>query len=320
MPDHHHEHDHHDHDHHHDHHGHHHHHHVPADYNLAFTVGVLLNSGFVVTEFVAGLLANSVTLMADAGHNLSDVLGLLLAWGATLLARRQATTRYTYGWRKSSVLAAFLNAVFLMLVTGGIVWESLQRLIHPSPVQGTVVIGVAIVGILINTGTALMFLSGRKNDLNIRAAFLHMAADALVSVGTVFAGLGILFTNWLWLDPVFSLLISTLIIVSTWSLLKESFHLVIDGVPHAIDERLVRHYLTEYRGVEGVHDLHIWSMSTVEVALTAHLVMPQGHPGDEFLVDLCQELREHFGIHHATLQIEVGDPHHPCPLGVHCSV
>jgi cobalt-zinc-cadmium efflux system protein len=295
-----------------------HHNHAPANYNRAFIFGLVLNSGFVLTELVFGFLANSVALIADAGHNLGDVLGLLLVWIASILARRKATSRYTYGWRKSSILAALLNSIFLLVATGGIVWEAIQRLTHPSEVEGAIVIGVAAIGILINTGTALMFFSGRKGDLNIRAAFLHMAADALVSVGVVLAGIGILWTHWLWLDPAFSLIISTLIIFSTWGLLKDSFHLAMDGVPISIDERAVRTYLSELPGVTQIHDLHIWSMSTVETALTAHLVIPTGHPGDEFLAEVCHELGENFAIKHTTLQIEVGDSNHPCLLEPTC--
>jgi cobalt-zinc-cadmium efflux system protein len=317
----HHDHAHHDHHDHGGHHGHSHghgHHHAPANYNQAFLVGLLLNGGFVLTEFGFGVVSNSVALMADAGHNLSDVLGLLLAWIASLLTRRQPSARYTYGWRKSSILAAFLNAMFLLVATGIIVWESIHRLVHPDEVNGAIVIGVAAIGILINTGTALMFMSGRKGDLNIRAAFQHMAADALVSLGVVLAGIAILWTHWLWLDPAFSLVISALIMFTTWDILKDSFHLAMDGVPHTIDERAVRTYLSERPGVTQLHDLHIWSMSTVEIALTAHLVMPSGHPGDEFLMQTSQALQEHFGIHHATLQIEVGDVNHPCLVEPRC--
>ncbi len=290
----------------------------PASYNRAFVVGLLLNGGFVLVEAGFGVIAGSVALLADAGHNLSDVLGLLLAWVASLLTARQPSPQFTYGWRKSSVLAAFLNAIFLMVATGGIVWESLRRLMHPGEVNGAIVIGVAAVGIVINTVTALMFVSGRKGDMNIRAAFQHMAADALISAGVVVAGIAIVLTHWLWLDPAFSLIISALIIVSTWGLLKDSFNLAIDGVPPAIDARAVQTYLAERPGVTQVHDLHIWSMSTVETALTAHLVMPAGHPGDAFLTQLCHELHDHFGIHHPTLQIEVGDSNQACMLEPKC--
>jgi cobalt-zinc-cadmium efflux system protein len=281
-------------------------------------VGLFLNGGFVLAEFALGLVANSVALIADAGHNLSDVLGLLLAWVASLLVKRQSSPRYTYGWRKSSVLAAFLNAIFLLVATGSIILEAIQRLINPDEVNGTIVIGVAAVGILINTATALMFLSGRKGDINIRSAFQHMAADAMVSLGVVLAGIVILFTHWLWLDPAFSLVIGALIIFSTWGLLKDSFHLAMDGVPLNIDERAVRKYLAERPGVNEIHDLHIWSMSTVETALTAHLIVPTGHPGDGFLAEVSRELRDHFGIQHVTLQIEVGDINHPCTLEPKC--
>jgi cobalt-zinc-cadmium efflux system protein len=211
----------------------HNHHHPPANYNRAFVVGILLNGSFVLTEFAFGIMANSVALIADAGHNLSDVLGLLLAWVASILARRQP----------SSIIAALLNAVFLLVATGGIMWEAIQRTLAPGEVNGQIVIGVAAIGIFINIGTAVMFLSGRKGDMNIRAAFQHMLADAMVSVGVVLAGVAILATHWLWLDPAFSLIISALIIVSTWKLLKDAFNLAIDGVPQHIDERAVRTYL-----------------------------------------------------------------------------
>jgi cobalt-zinc-cadmium efflux system protein len=279
---------------------------------------MLLNSGFVLTELIFGWQANSVALIADAGHNLSDVLGLLMAWAASFLSQRRPSARYTYGWRKLSILAALLNSIFLLVATGGIVWESIQRLQHPSEVTGTIVIAVAAIGVAINTGTALMFMSGRKGDLNIRAAFQHMAADALVSVGVVLAGIGILLTHWLWLDPIVSIVISLLIILGTWGLFKDSLHLAIDGVPSNIDERAIRNYLAECPGVSQVHDLHIWSLSTSETALTAHLVIPSGHPGDGFLAETCQELHDHFQVQHATLQIEVGDANYPCLLEPKC--
>lgn len=303
----------------HQHHGHSHdapHH---TNYNRAFIVGLSLNGGFVIAEFVFGLLAHSVSLIADAGHNLSDVLGLIISWAAIFLSRRQPSSRYTYGWRKSSILATFLNAIFLLVVTGGIIWEAIQRLLQPdSMVEGGVIIIVAAIGIAINTGTALMFLSGSKGDMNIRAVFLHMAADALVSLGVVLSGIAIVFTKWFWLDPAFSLVISALIIFSTWDLLKDSFNLAIDGVPNDIDERAVLTYLAECPGVTQVHDLHIWNMSTVDTALTAHLVMPARHPRDEFLAKISQDLKNIFDIDHTTLQIESGDPDHPCGLATTC--
>lgn len=306
---------HHGHDHGHDHgHGHSGHHHAPATYDRAFIIGLALNIGFVVVEFIWGLIANSIALIADAGHNLSDVLGLLLAWGAIWLSRRQPSPQHTYGWRKSSILAALLNAIVLLLVTGGIAWEAVQRFYQPHEVAGQTVIVVAAIGILINTGTALMFLSGRQHDLNIRAAFLHMAADALVSVGVVLAGIVILLTQWVWLDPLLSLVISGFIVLNTWALLKESFNLSIDAVPPGIDARLVQVYLAEQTGVSQVHDLHIWGISTTETALTAHLVMPEGHPGDEFLMQVQQALHHNFGIAHTTLQIEVSYSHCSCSL------
>jgi cobalt-zinc-cadmium efflux system protein len=290
------------------------HHHNPTSYNRAFALGLLLNVSFVLIEFIGGFLANSVALTADAGHNLSDVLGLILAWTASLVARRQPSSRKTYGWRKLSILAAFLNAVSLFLVTGGIACEALERLFYPRNVQGNPIIWIAAIGIMINTGTALMFLSGRRNDINIKSAFSHMIADAMLSVGVVLAGIVILLTHWYWLDPAFSLIVSILIIVNTWQLLKESFHLVVDGVPTKIDERAVYTYLSEFPGVTQIHDLHIWGISTTETALTAHLMIPQGHPGDKFLFQICQELHNNFGIDHSTLQVELGDSQYPCIL------
>ena len=304
----------------HDHsHGHSHgHSHAPASYNRAFAIALVLNLGFVVVEVVYGILAHSVSLLADGGHNLSDVLGLVLAWGASLLAQRRPSRRHTYGWRRSSILAAFLNALFLLVVTGGIAWEAVRRFSQPEAVQGNVIIWVAAIGIVINTATALLFMSGRKGDLNIRAAFLHMAADAMVSLGVVLAGFAILATGWQWLDPAFSLVISAIIVFNTWGLLKESFNLAIDAVPPNIDQRAVQLFLSDYQGVAEVHDLHIWGMSTTETALTVHLVMPNGHPGDACLMDMTQELRHHFGIVHATLQVEMGDSDHPCQLSSGC--
>jgi cobalt-zinc-cadmium efflux system protein len=285
-----------------------------GNYNRAFIISVALNTGFVIIEAVYGILANSLALLADAGHNLSDVLGLLLAWGASILARRRPTARRTYGLRRSSILAALLNAAFLLVVSGGIGWEAIQRFREPASVAGGTVITVAAVGIAINTVSALMFLSGRKSDLNIRGAFLHLVADAAVSVGVVLAGIAIIATGWLWFDPAVSLIVTVVIVAGTWQLLQESLNLITDAVPAGIEPLAVRTYLAELPGVTGVHDLHIWAMSTTETALTVHLVMPAGHPGDAFLARVVRELHDNFGIEHTTLQVETGDPSYPCPL------
>lgn len=295
-----------------------HHNHEQANYSRAFAIGIALNSGFVICEAVFGILSHSLALLADAGHNLSDVLGLLLAWGASILARRPTTPRYTYGLRRSSILAALFNAIFLLLAIGAIAWEAIQRFVEPSPVRGGMVIGVAAVGIAINTATALMFMSGRKGDLNIRAAFWHMASDAIVSLSVVLAGIAIILTDWLWFDPVVSLIIVAVIVVGTWELLKDSVNLALDAVPSAIEPLAVQTYLAELPGVGQVHDLHIWGMSTTEIALTAHLVIPEGHPGDAFLAKVTQDLHDRFGIEHATLQVETGIGDNICPQ-ISCS-
>ncbi|HEY9602103.1 MAG TPA: cation diffusion facilitator family transporter [Allocoleopsis sp.] len=288
-------------------HGHHNHSHSPSNYNRAFIIGTTLNVGFVIVEAVFGILTNSLALIADAGHNLSDVLGLLLAWGASWLVRRRPTPRYTYGLRRSSILAALLNASFLLIAMGAIATEAIQRFFHPTPVSGSTVIGVALVGIVINGVTALMFMSGRERDLNIKGAFLHMAADALVSLGVVLAGIAILTTGWLWFDPVVSLIIVIVIVVGTWNLLRDSVNLALDAVPEGIESRAVRTYLSELPGVVEVHDLHIWAMSTTETALTAHLIMPVGRPDDAFLSRISMELHDNFGIEHTTIQVETGN-------------
>lgn len=290
------------------------HNHGAVNYNRAFVVSVTLNTGFVLVEAIYGILANSLALLADAGHNLSDVLGLLLAWGASILARRLPTPRRTYGLRRSSILAALLNAILLLVASGAIAWEAIRRFTEPSPVSGGIIIGVAAIGIIINTVSALMFMSGRENDLNIKGAFLHLVADAVVSLGAVLAGIAIVTTGWLWFDPVVSLIIVVVIVVGTWQLLQESVNLVTDAVPAGIEPLAVRTYLTELPGVTGVHDLHIWGMSTTETALTVHLIMPDGHPGDAFLVEVNKELHDHFSIEHTTIQIEFGNPNYPCIL------
>jgi cobalt-zinc-cadmium efflux system protein len=294
---------------HHDHaHDHHHgpgHAHAPASFGRAFAIGIGLNLAFVVVEFGYGVLANSMALMADAGHNLSDVLGLVVAWIASALAKRPPSSRYTYGRGGSSILAALFNAVFLLVALGAIAWEAILRLFHPEPVATGIVMIVAAIGILINGVTAWLFASGRKGDINIRGAFLHMVADAAVSAGVVVAGLVILATGWLWLDPLTSLVIVGVIVWGTWSLLRDSLSMAVSAVPPAVDPEAVRRYLESCAGVASVHDLHIWPMSTTDTALTAHLVLPDGHPGDAFLETTTTELRHRFKIGHATLQIEI---------------
>lgn len=279
--------------------------HAPASFGTAFAVGIALNLTFVAVEFVYGVLANSMALIADAGHNLSDVLSLAIAWIASVLARRPPSSRYTYGLGGSSIVAALFNAALLLVAVGAIAWEAILRLFHPEPVASGTVMIVAAVGIVINGATAWLFASGRKGDLNIRGAFLHMVADAAVSAGVVVAAAVILLTGWLWLDPLTSLVVVGLIVWGTWSLLRDSLAMSVSAVPAAIDPQAVRRYLEARPGVAAVHDLHIWPMSTTETALTAHLVLPGGHPGDEFLMQATSELKRRFGIGHTTLQIEV---------------
>jgi cobalt-zinc-cadmium efflux system protein len=304
----------HDHDHDHDHsHGGMGHAHVPANFGPAFAIGVGLNLTYVIVEVVFGFLSNSVALLADAGHNLGDVLGLVVAWIAMVLVKRAPSARFTYGLRGSSILAALFNAVFLLLTVGAISWEAVQRLGSPEPVSGATVMIVAAIGIVINGVTAYLFASGREGDLNIRGAFLHMAADALVSVGVVLAGLLIMLTGWLWLDPVVSLAINAVIVWGTWGLLRDSIGMSMAAVPPHIDPAEVRSLLERRPDVASLHDLHIWPMSTTEIAMTCHLVMPGGHPGDAFIHGLAEELATRFRINHATLQIEV-DQHLACVL------
>jgi cobalt-zinc-cadmium efflux system protein len=319
-------HDHHDHDHHghdhgpHDHghaaqehghhggHGHHHHHHGEG----AFGLGAALNGAFVVAQIAAGLVAGSMALLADAGHNFADVLGLLLAWGAVRLGRRRPSRRRTYGYRRSSILASLANAVILLVGVGAIVLESIHRLFQPAPVATGIVMAVAVVGVLINGGTALLFLPRGRSDLNARGAFLHMASDALVSVGVIAAALAIRLTGWLWIDPATGLAIAGIIVWGTWSLLRESLNLALDGVPAEIDPAAVEAYLTELPGVTGIHHLHIWATSTTETALTVHLVRPGSTLDDALLAEASHQLRRRFAIDHATFQLERGET--PCAL------
>jgi cobalt-zinc-cadmium efflux system protein len=278
--------------------------HAPSNFGRAFVIGIILNTAFVIVEVIYGLLAHSLALIADAGHNLSDVLGLFVAWGATLLARRTATPRYTYGFKRSSVLAALANAIFLLVSVGAIAWEAVQRLRAPNAVSAPIIIWVALIGLVVNGITALLFLSGRKADLNIRGAFLHMAADAAISAGVVVAGVIIVFTGWFWLAPMVSLIVSAIIIIGTRGLLRESVNLSLDAVPQGIDSRAVHEYLLSLPAVVDAHHLHIWGLSTTEAALTVHLIVRTGASGDELLATVNRELRERFHIGHATIQFE----------------
>lgn len=294
-------------------HGHGHHHHAPASYGRIFVIGIALNLGFVGIEWTYGVLAHSLALIADATHNLGDVLGLLLAWSGSVLARRQPSPRFTYGWRGASILAALANAMLLLFVTGGIAWEAVQRLGEAASVQGSTVMAVAAIGVLINGVTAWLFMAGSASDLNLRGAYLHMAADAAVSLGVVLAGGLVLATGWVWLDPLVSLLLVGVITYGSWGLLRDSLKLALQGVPEHIDAGAVRQLLAAQPGVTEVHDLHIWGMSTTENALTAHLVMPAGHPGDAAMQQISAAIGSAFAIQHITLQIETGDGD-PCVL------
>lgn len=290
--------------------------HHGGNYNRAYAVGVLLNIMFVAVEAGYGVVADSMALIADAGHNLSDVLSLLLAWGATVLATKAATEKRTYGFRKATIMASLASATLLLVVLGGISWETIGRLFSPKPVAGMTVIVVAAIGVVINTVTALLFLSGQKEDLNIRAAFLHMAADAAVSLGVVVAGIVFLLTGWLLIDPLISLLIVAVILVSAWTLFRDSMNLALDSVPQGIDVAEIKTYLTGLENVTQIHDLHVWPMSTTEVALSVHLIMADDAMSRDFLPRLQQQLHDRFSIEHSTIQIErQGDD--PCALDRH---
>ena len=306
----------HDHDHHgHSHgHGHGHHHHAPKNFNRAFVIGVVLNLVFVATEAFYGWYAGSLALLADAGHNLGDVLGLLVAWGAFHLAAQKPNDKFTYGFRGTSILAALFNSLLLMVAVGAIAWEAIERLRDPGEVAATTVMAVAAIGILINGATAMLFHSGSKTDLNMRGAYLHMAADALVSLGVVIAGALILATGYTWIDPIVSLIVGFVIVLGTWSLLRESLNLALNAVPEGISTEDVRAHLGSLTGVQEVHDLHIWGIGTTETALTAHLTMPQGHPGDAFLKTTVKGLGQKFKIRHVTLQIETSEGCESCTL------
>ncbi|MFH1871777.1 MAG: cation diffusion facilitator family transporter [Pseudomonadota bacterium] len=294
------------------------HHHGPASFSRAFAIGIALNIAFVATEAFYGWRVGSLALLADAGHNLSDVAGLVLAWGAALAAGRLPDHRHTYGWQRASILAAFANAVLLLVAMGSLLWEAGHRLQAPHPTDGITIMVVAAIGVLVNGATAALFMAGSQSDMNIRGAFLHMAADALVSLGVVAAGALYLWTGWAWLDPITSMAIALVIIAGTWGLFRQSLHLLFDGVPESVALVEVDGLLRALPGVNGVHDLHVWAMSTTEIALTAHLVMPGGHPGDAFLEKIAHDLHHHFHITHPTIQIEFNDPNHGCaqPLNI----
>lgn len=297
--------------------GHGHHHPGPADVQgRAFLIAIALNAVFVAIEFGYGMAAQSMALVADAGHNLSDVLSLVLAWGALKLSRLQPDGRYTYGLRSSSILAALANAMLLLLACGAMGYEALQRISAPPVVGGVTVTVVAAVGILINGFSAWLFMHGSKHDLNVRGAYLHMVADALVSLGVVLAGIAMLFTGWYWLDAVVSLVIVAVIVAGTWGLLRDSVRLALHAVPPGVDAAGVEAYLRGLPGVDDIHDLHIWGLSTTEAALTVHLVVPAGYPGDAFVDDVVHELEHRFGLHHCTLQVEEGTTRHACAFHV----
>jgi cobalt-zinc-cadmium efflux system protein len=288
--------------------------HAHSNYGRAFAIGIALNLLYVGGEAVAGIASGSLALLADSGHNLGDVLGLSLSWGAAVLSRRQPSGRFTYGLRSSSILAALANAIILLVVTGGIAWEAVWRITHPVPVASGIVIWVAAAGIVVNGATALLFASGRLHDLNIKSAFLHMAADTLVTAGVVAAGVVIWLTSWYWLDPAVSLIVSAVIVLGTWGLVRNATNLALDAVPEGVDAAAVRAHLLAMPGVTALHDLHIWGMSTTETALTCHLVLPGGHPGDAVLNGVAQQLHHLFGIEHTTIQIELADTEEACAL------
>lgn len=288
--------------------------HAPTAIGRAFLIGIAVNCVYLIAEAAFGVAVNSLALIADAAHNLGDVLALGAAWGALVLAKRLPSARYTYGLRRSSILAALSNAIVLLIVTGGVAWEAIIRLFAPASTGGAIIMAVAAAGIVVNGGTALLFMGGRRGDLNVQAAFQHMAADALVALGVVFAGGLIMITGWPWLDPAVSLIVSAVIVVTTWSLLRELVNLSLDAVPEHIDRAAVERYLTSVPGVLEVHDLHIWGLSTTETALTVHLICAPGADRDMLLLRVCTEAQTGFGIGHATVQLETEALARQCEL------
>lgn len=292
----------------------HHHHAAPKGRGRSFALGIGFNLAFVIVEVAFGVRSHSLALIADAGHNLGDVLGLGLAWGATALATVKPSERRTFGFRRATIVSSVANALILIFVTGGLTWESIHRLLAPQPAQGRTMIAIALIGAVVNAASALLFMRDRKSDLNIGGAFAHLAADAVLAIGVAIAGGLILLTGWLWLDPLMSLLLAIAIVAGTWSLLRKSMNLMLDAVPEGIDPEAVRTFLATLAGVVEVHDLHIWAMSTTETALTAHLVMPPDACAPTFLTKVCKQLHDRFGVDHSTLQIEPVEAISPCTL------
>ncbi len=304
----------------HDHHHHHHHHHTPlvVTLNLSFALAVLLNSGFVLVEVIYAFIAHSMSLLSDAVHNFADVLGLLMSWGASLLVKRRSTQRYSYGYKKLTILAALANALLLVFSSALIVYESINKLKNPTPINETIVMIVAFIGIFINGGTALLFMRQRLSDLNVKSAFLHLVYDALIALGVVLAGAAIYFTGWLWVDPLVGLMIVGIITLGSWNLLRRSVELILGAVPYGVDQEAVTTYLKKLPRVVAVHDLHIWGLSTQETALTAHLVMPEKGLSDQEYQQINQVLAEQFQIQHVTLQVEQGQKNYPCEQASVC--
>ncbi len=294
--------------------------HSVARSHRAFMLAIGLNTAIIVLQTVYGWLAHSTALLADAGHNLSDVLGLALAWGAVWLSQKESSNQFTFGFRSSSILASLLNAVLLLLASGAIILEALNRFKHPVPVAGGIVFYVALLSMFINGGSAWLFLKGSQQDLNIRSAFLHLLGDAAVSAAVAISGLLVMWTGWHWLDPATSILVVAVIIYATWGLLRDALRLALHAVPANVNAKKVEAYLAQLPGVQAVHHLHIWGLSTMDNSLTAHLVMPAGHPGDAFLETVTHTLAHHHAIHHATLQIDLGTSEYSCSLNNKTSV
>ncbi|MFZ3231414.1 MAG: cation diffusion facilitator family transporter [Pseudobdellovibrio sp.] len=277
--------------------------HEVKSFGKAFAIGIILNILFVLIEGGYGFKINSLALLADAGHNLSDVAGLILAWAGMVIARKKVNAKHSYGWKKASILAAFANSIFLLVAMGSLAWEAVGRFNEPVQAEGLVIMAVAGVGIVINSVTAFLFIAGKDHDINIRGAFWHMLADALISAGVVIAGAISLKFNYSWIDPVTSLLIAVVIVFGTWRLFIQSMHLLFDGVPDSIDLEKVKEFLGSQPGVKAVFDLHIWALGTTQIALSAHLQVPEGNEDDEFLAKITDELHHKFDIDHATIQV-----------------